>query len=350
MIPQAKIRGGLRILAAACAVAAGVVLGGLAAAPEPFDWRLPPGVAPPPVPADNPMSAAKVELGRRLFYDADLSIDGAISCATCHEQHHGFTDSNRTRPGVHGTPGRRNIMSLAGVGYLSPLTWADPRAATLEQQMLIPVLGESPVEMGMKGQEAELARRLAKDACYRRMFAEAFPDDRGEIGMATVAKALAAFQRTMLAFDTPYDRSRAGDWSGMDAAAQYGWALFNSERLKCATCHSGPAFSDSAYHALAGQAAADDTGLAEISGRAGDLARFRTPGLRNVAVSGPYLHDGAADTLAAAIRRHFAATDPNAPTAAEITDLSAFLRSLTDAGFLKDPRFALPQTACGEPL
>ncbi|MBL8553933.1 MAG: di-heme enzyme [Phenylobacterium sp.] len=344
------IGGAIRVCAAACAVAAGVMLGGLAAAPEPFDWRLPPGVAPPPVPADNPMSAAKVELGRRLFYDADLSVDGTISCATCHEQRHGFTDTNRTRPGVHGVPGRRNIMSLAGVGYLNPLTWADPRATDLERQMLIPLLGETPVEMGMKGQEAELVRRLAKDACYRRMFAEAFPEAGGEIGMAAVARALAAFQRTMLAFDTPYDRSVAGDASAMSAGARRGWALFEGERLKCAACHSGPAFSDSAHHALAGQAATDDKGLAEVSGRPADTARFRTPGLRNVAVSGPYLHDGSAASLRDAIRRHFAAADPNAPTGAEIADLSAFLDSLTDAGFLKDPRFALPQTACGQPL
>ena len=320
-----------------------------AGAPQPFDWRLPKGIAPPPVPADNPMSAVKVELGRRLFYDADLSVNGTMSCATCHEQRHAFTDTNQTRPGVHGDPGRRNIQALANVGYFKSITWADPRATSLEQQMLIPVLGLKPVEMGMAGQEAELARRLANDACYRQMFAQAFPEAGGRIDMDTVGMALAAFQRTLLAFDTPYDR----DPKALPASAQYGEALFRSARLNCAGCHTGPHFTDAGkpdtYHRLPGQIDADP-GLAEVTGRPEDQGRFRTPGLRNVAETGPYLHDGSARTLDAAIQRHYAAGDPAAPTSAETSDLIAFLKALTDKSFLTDPRFALPQTACGRPL
>jgi len=335
--------------AAPLIAAAAAVLCLAAAAPQPFDWRLPEGIAPPPVPADNPMSAAKVELGRRLFYDADLSVNGTMSCATCHEQRHAFTDTNQTRPGVHGDPGRRNIQALAGVGYYRTITWADPRAASLEQQMLIPILGLKPVEMGMAGQEAELARRLANDVCYRQMFAQAFPETGGQIDMVAVGKALAAFQRTLLAFDTPYDRGPAA----LPAAAQYGEALFRSARLNCSSCHAGPHFTDAdrpgAYHRLPGAPAADP-GLAEVTGRPEDQSRFRTPGLRNVAETGPYLHDGSARTLEAAIQAHYAANDPAAPTKAETADLVEFLKALTDKGFLADPRFALPQTACGRPL
>ncbi len=111
------------------------------------------------------MSAIKVELGRRLFYDADLSVDGTLSCASCHEQRRAFAEGNATHPGVRGALGRRNVMSLTNVGYLAPLTWADPGQIHLEGQVLAPVTGEHPVEMGMHGQEAEIARRLASDAC-----------------------------------------------------------------------------------------------------------------------------------------------------------------------------------------
>lgn len=342
------------VRSACTALAVAVAALGLVAATAPppgFDWRLPPGVAPPPTPADNPMTPEKVELGRRLFYDADLSIDGTMSCATCHEQKHGFTDTNRTRPGVHGDPGRRNIMGLAGVGYFRTLTWADPRATTLEAQMLIPLTGERPVEMGMAGQEAELARRLGHDPCYRETFARVFPEDGGKITYATVGKALAAFQRTLQAFDTPYDRGVAT----LYASARAGEALFRSGRLECDGCHAGPFFTDATtsarpYHALPGDVSPADPGLAEVSGDPSDAGAFRTPGLRNVAVTGPWLHDGSAPTLDDAIRRHFAKDDPAAPTPGERKDLIAFLEALTDEGFLTNPRLALPQTACGRPL
>lgn len=333
------------------ALAAGALFVGAAAAPEPYDWRLPPGVAPPPVPADNPMSAVKVELGRRLFYDADLSANGTLSCATCHGQRRGFTDGNRTRPGVHGDPGRRNIQALAGVGWFRTLTWADSRETNLERQVRVPVLGLNPVEMGMAGKEPELARRLGQDACYRQMFARAFPEDGGRIDLDTVAKALAAFQRTLIALDSPWDR----DPTALSASAQYGEALFRSARLNCQSCHAGPLFTDadrtdSAYHALPGDVSRADPGLAEITGKWADAGRYRTPSLRNAAVTGPWLHDGSAPTLAAAIQRHYAPGDPKAPSEAEVGDLVAFLGALTDESFLKDERFALPQTACGRPL
>jgi len=341
----------MRTWGAVIAAAGLAVMLGAAAEPAGYAWRLPAGVVPPPVPADNPMTPEKVELGRRLFYDADLSIDGTMSCATCHEQKHGFTDTNKTRPGVHGDPGRRNIMSLAGIGWFRALTWADPRQQTLEAQMLVPVTGLKPVEMGMAGQEAVLAQRLAKDACYRETFARVFPEDRGQISMATIGKALAAFERSLTAFDAPYDR----DPTALSASAQYGQARFDSDRLHCSSCHAGLHFTDAAtsanpFHALPGDVSRADPGVAEVSGRWEDAGRFRTPGLRNVAVTSPYLHDGSAPTLETAIARHYAKGDPGAPAAAETTDIVAFLRALTDDGFLKDPRFALPMTACGRPL
>jgi cytochrome c peroxidase len=323
-----------RGLAAALWVIA--ALGCVAAAPA-FDWRLPRGVAPPPVPADNPMSAAKVELGRRLFYDADLSVDGTLSCASCHEQRRAFTEGNATHPGVQGAVGRRNVMSLTNVGYLSPLTWADPGQTRLEGQVLVPVTGEHPVEMGMHGQEAEIARRLANDACYRTMFAAAFPETRGEVSLASASKAIVAFERTLISWNSPYDRHALSD------DARRGEVLFRE--TGCASCHSGSNFTDVRFHAIA-EIRGDDAGAFEKTGSNADRGVFRTPSLRNVELSGPYLHDGAAKTLRVAIFRHDAIAE--ALSQDDITEIEAFLLSLTDRRFVNDERFSLPRTFCGK--
>lgn len=327
-----------------------------------FDWHLPPGVAPPPVPADNVMSAAKVELGRRLFYDADLSIDGTTSCATCHEQHRAFTEGNATHPGVKGAPGRRNVMGLANVGYFAPLTWADPRQQTLEAQALVPMMGERPVEMGMGGADYELARRLRSDDCYPRMFRAAFPERGGEISTGTVTMALAAFERTLLSYDSPYDKFRRGDRGALSGAAQRGLAVFHS--LNCDSCHAGDNFSDRKFHHLGLYSESEaearpthDHGLKEITGTASDEGAIRTPSLRNVALTGPYMHDGSITKLGDAIAAHLqgdGVRDPElkglAINAAQQADLLAFLDSLSDRTFVTDPALALPRTACGRPL
>jgi cytochrome c peroxidase len=331
---------------------AALLLAGLmltAAASAQWRWQLPEGAAPPPVPAGNPMSAAKVELGRRLFYDADLSANGTLSCAGCHEQKRGFADGNATRPGVHGDPGRRNVPGLANVGWQRRLTWADPSLTDLETQALVPLLGEQPVEMGMKGREAELARRLGADACYVRMFARAFPQAGGRIDTGTVAAALAAFQRTMISRGSPWDEAQHKHGQGMLLpAVRAGDALFLSSG--CAACHGGPDFTDSEYHRLGGGnepsvGRKPDRGLAEKSGDPADAGRFRTPSLRNVAVTGPWLHDGSARTMAEAISRH-----PAPPPESAMPSLLAFLEALTDPSFLSDPRLSMPDRACGKPL
>jgi cytochrome c peroxidase len=299
----------------------------LGAAPA-WQWDLPAGVAPPPVPADNPMSAAKVALGRRLFYDADLSLDGTTACATCHEQKRGFGDGNATHPGVTGEPGRRNVPGLANVAWFSPLTHADPRQTTLEAQVSVPVLGTHPVEMGMNGHAAEIAARLSRDGCYRRMFAEAFPEHEGRIDYADVTRALASFERTLVSYGSAYDHG-----------AREGQAAF---RRACAGCHAGVRFTDLAYHRLGPvDPAAPDQGLYEVTGREADRGRFRTPSLRNVAMTGPWWHDGSAKSLEAAIARHGLAPTPA---------LVAFLHGLDDKGFVTDPATRLPDSACGKPL
>ncbi|MDJ0277669.1 cytochrome c peroxidase [Sphingomonas sp. 2R-10] len=303
-----------------------------AAVAAPWRWTLPAGVVAPVVPADNPMSAAKVALGRRLFYDADLSIDGTMSCASCHEQKHAFADGNTTRPGVHGDAGRRNVPGLANVAWLPVLTAADPRVTTLEAQAAIPIFGLTPVKMGMHGSDQEIPRRLSRDACYRRQFRAAFPDRRGRIDMSSVTLALASFERSMVSFDTPADRGN------LSREASAGKAIFG--RI-CASCHSGPNFTDGRFHAVL-PVNKTDRGLAETTGQAEDDGRFRTSSLRNVAVTGPWFHDGSARTLGEAIARH-----PIRLNAADMDGLLAYLEALTDRGFIENPAFAYPDDPCG---
>lgn len=318
-----------------------LLLAGALAASTAFAARdaVPAHLTRPRVPADNPTTPAKAELGRRLFYDADLSIDGTMACATCHEQHRGFGDGNASHPGVHGEPARRNVPGLANVAWFRSYTWADPRIRTLEAQVLIPVLGETPVEMGMKGQEAEIAHRLSRDDCYRHMFAAAFPATGGRIDMVAVAQALAAFQRTLVSYGAPYDRAARGG-PALDTKAYLGAGLF---RRDCADCHAGPNFTDGRFHNVTTWVSTD-RGLGEVSGVPADNGAFRTPSLRNVAVTEPYFHDGSARTLEDALRRHAGVRADTIPA------LVPFLGTLTDKAFLTDKRFSLPDQACGKPL
>lgn len=329
-----------------------------------YVWHLPKSVVPPPIPADNPMSTAKVELGRRLFYDADLSLDGTTSCGTCHEQRRAFTEGNATHPGVGGVPGRRNVMGLANAAYFDPLTWADTTQHQLETQLMVPVFGTKPVETGMAGKEDELIRRLGQDNCYHRMFAAAFPETKGRMDMLAVGRAIAAFERTLVSFDSPYDQFRRGDAIAISAAARRGAKLFAD--LGCAGCHAGSNFTDGKFHNIglynedgAGAYPAADPGLRDITGLATDEGSMRTPTLRNVVLTGPYMHDGSVKDLGDAIHRHFSTQSPlrdsrlahtRRPSDADIPDLTAFLQSLSDQEFIINPDFALPKTACGKPL
>jgi cytochrome c peroxidase len=332
-----------------------------------YDWPLPDWMPPPPVPADNPMSAEKVDLGRHLFYDARLSRDGTVACASCHVQALAFTDGQQVTVGINGTVGAKNAPSLANVGYMPVLTWANPHMDSLEFQALIPMFGENPDEMGSVGQEAEIFARLVADPYYASAFPAAFPE-RPAPDLFTITRALAAFQRSLISVSSPYDRfKRMGDESALTDAAKRGEQLFFDHRFECYHCHSGVHFTDTLQTALMPQAEvgyhntglyadypAAVPGLIEITGRPEDAGRFRTPSLRNVAVTAPYMHDGSIPDLRAVIAHYAnAGRAPDHPmkdgmiqgftaSDAEIADLIAFLESLTDEGFLTDPRLSDP--------
>jgi cytochrome c peroxidase len=357
-----------RAYAIAALAAALIATACVALAPAPTEDAWPAATVTPPYPANNPPTPIKVELGRRLFYDGDLSFTGVMSCATCHEQKRGFTDPNKTRPGVFDDPGERNIQTLANLAWLNSLTWGGPHVDTLEHQALIPIEGLVPVEMGFhRAPEGALPARLRDQSCYPQLFAAAFPEKNGEISMDTITMALAAFQRSLVSLDSPYDRYRRGDTTAISDQAKRGEALFNSKQ--CSSCHAGAHFTDAtlpdrkpadAFHALAppkpGDPLKPDTGLHRITQKPEDAYKFRTQGLRNVALSAPYMHDGEQPTLADAIRHHYAAADRQTDARlkqtvndTELSDLIAFLDSLTDQNFITNPAFALPPAACPLP-
>lgn len=366
---------------AALVAAAGLLLG---ASSVEWHWPLPAWVPPPAVPADNPMSSAKVELGRHLFHDVRLSADGRMSCATCHEQARAFTDGQAFSRGATGEIGTRSAMSLANVAYLPVLTWQNPQLMSLEVQALIPLFGEHPVEMGMAGREQEIFALFRDDPTYRRLFAQAFPSqarqgDAALYSLSTLTKALASFQRSLLSFDSAYDRYRyGGQKEALSTAARRGEELFFGERLECYHCHGGFNFTDNLRHVRTpfpeigfhntglynedgrGAYPKASPGLVEATGDPRDAGRFRTPSLRNVAVTAPYMHDGSIPTLRDVLRTHYApagravhAGRPANPlrsefiagfeiSEAEIADVLAFLESLTDERFLNDPRHGNP--------
>ncbi|EPX60913.1 Di-heme Cytochrome c peroxidase [Cystobacter fuscus DSM 2262] len=346
--------------------------------PEKYQWRLPAGFPTPLVPADNPMTEAKVQLGRRLFYDKRLSLNGTQSCASCHEQARAFTDGRTHGLGSTGALHRRNVQGLANIAYATSFTWANPSIPSLEVQVLSPLLGKEPVELGFGDKEEELLARLRADADLSARFAEAFPEEAEPVSMASLTRALASFERTLLSGNAPYDQYLEGNTKALSPAAKRGMELFFSERLECNHCHQGFNFQDGATHEGAGEAVlpfhntglynedgmgaypATDPGLIELTGRPEDMGSFRSPSLRNVALTAPYMHDGSIATLSEVLD-HYAAggrarmldssrTSPLRSsfvrgftlTPEEKADVVAFLEALTDPEFLTDPRFADP--------
>jgi cytochrome c peroxidase len=285
-----------------------------------------------------------------------------MSCATCHEQARAFSVNRATVPGVDGSPGQKNPMSLVNLAWAPVLTWANPALRRLEEQALIPLFSDHPVEMGMSGREEALFALLAADPRYPPMFAAAFPDRDGAITLETLTRALAAFQRAIAGFDSPYDRYRwGGQRNAISASARRGERLFFGERLECYHCHGGFLFSDNVMHArlIAPEMGFHDTGVArtggigEHTGDARQIGAFRTPSLRNIALTAPYMHDGSMATLDDVIRHYERGGRHRGPhtssllagfrlTAQERRDLIAFLESLTDPNITTDPRFASP--------
>ena len=327
------------------------------------------------------MTPEKVELGRRLFYDKALSGNGTYACASCHRQDLAFTDSRARALGSTGALHPRSAMSLANAAYNATLTWADPELTSLEEQMLTPMFGREPVELGLAGEE-EALMRIQANPDYAPRFAAAFPGEPRPLTMLNLRRAIASFERTLVSGDAPYDRLVYRGEPALSEPALRGMRLFFSEQLKCSRCHGGftfsgpvafagleplaPIFHNTGLYNLGGGGLypADNSGVFEHTGKDEDMGRFRAPTLRNVEVTAPYMHDGSIATLEAVLA-HYAEggrtildgahagvgrDNPHksdlirgfAMDAEQRSDLIEFLKSLTDRSFLTDPRFADP--------
>jgi len=325
-------------------------------------------------PADNPQTPEKIALGQRLFFDKRLSADGSVSCSTCHDPARAFTDGKPASSGIDGRVGQRNAPTVLNALYNKTQFW-DGRANTLEQQAALPIVNS--VEMGQPNMDAAVTG-IAAIAEYQAAFAAVFgrpPNARD------LARAIASYERTLVAFDSPFDHFIAGDPNAIDDSAKRGWELFNT-RGRCNMCHAPSAetrdvsyFTDNDFHnigigiirhnvvALARQAeqlinsgdkaaidrAAIQTDMSSlgrflITKKESDIASFKTPDVRNVLVTGPYFHDGSQETLwdvidhynkGAGLQNPYLDQDiqPLALTEGDIDDLVAFLVSLTSADY-----------------
>jgi cytochrome c peroxidase len=308
-------------------------LAGAAAAATPYAWQLPRGFPEPAVPADNPMSAAKVALGAKLFVDPRLSVTGEYSCQSCHAPQHAFTDGRARSRGATGAVLPLNAPSLLNAAYSPSLGWNDTGVSSLEQQMRGPLFNQHPPELGLAGRESEVERTLAADAGLAREFAAAFPADARAVSMDHLIRAIAAYERTLFAGRSAFDRYVfGGEHAALDAEQKLGMQLFFSERSGCGACHGGINFAGPWVDAGNPQAKATfaDTGTGQS---------VRVPTLRNLESTAPYMHDGRFASLDAVLDHYERlAVDPvadrrlrRAPlTTAERSSLTAFLRSLND--------------------
>lgn len=348
-----------------------------------FHWKLPKGFPPPKVPADNPMSDAKVALGRYLFYDQRMSVNGAESCATCHRQELAFTDGKAQAVGATGDSHPRSAMSLVNVAYDAVLTWSDPGETSLEHQILTPMFGTHPVELGLRGEGEAYIKVLRADPKYRELFAAAFPGEADPFTISNVAKAIACFERTIISADSPYDRYHySREDSAVSESAKHGEVLFFSEPLGCFRCHGGFNFSDATDYEGSRRRGVEfhNTGLYNVAGplsyplpnagiyeythRPEDVGKFKAPTLRNIALTAPYFHDGSAKTLSDVLDHYSAggrtisggefagdgSHNPNKDprirafqlSAQDRADLIAFLNTLTDETLPHNKTFSNP--------
>ncbi len=259
----------------------------------PFVHNLPLGLPEYDVRDSNPMTEEKVALGRKLFFDKLLSVDQTQSCATCHDPDKGWTNGEQFAIGVNGEQGRRNVPTIVNAAYYRAQFW-DGRAGSLEGQALGPIL--NPDEMGMPS-TAALVSRLKQHDEYPALFAEAFHDG---VTATNVAKAIASYERTIVAGNSPYDRFLAGDKTAMSESAQRGMRLFlDKQKSKCSVCHEPPTFTALFYHNLGvGMDKPDpDLGRFEVTKLESNKGKFKVPTVRDVKDTAPYMHDGSIATL-----------------------------------------------------
>ncbi len=287
------------------------------------------------IPEDNPLSLAKIELGRKLYFDARLSRDGTVSCASCHDPDRGFSDGRSVSAGINGQLGGRNAPTVMNRLFSKEQFW-DGRSPDLENQVLGTI--RNPIEMGHT--LLDMLEALRAIPGYAPDFEAAFTTL--EITEKRVARAIASYDRTVLAGNAPYDRYEAGDQNAMSESAVRGMEIFNDpQRGNCVTCHAGFNFTDESYHniGVAMDRQIPDLGRFGVSKSEEDKGAFKTPTLRNLTMSGPYMHDGSEASLESVVDFYNRGGTPNRwlsgemrrleLTAQDKADLVAFLKELT---------------------
>lgn len=366
-------------------------------------WDLPPGFPTPSVPSINPMSQAKVDLGRHLFYEKRLSGNETMACASCHFQSLAFSDGKDFPKGITNEVHPRNSQHLSNVAYLPRLTWNNPNMANLEIQSRVPLFGDSPIELGLS--DSAFLTKLRNDPLYKNLFVRAFGNDSDAVNEQNIRFALASFQRSLISGRSIFDKLSNRVATGLTVeeiqSINRGNQIFNSEDAECFHCHGGFNFTDTnlhsglvtpefAYHNngthtksyydslldINGDLDPHKQGLFEITLNEADQGKFRAPSLRNVGVTFPYMHDGsikcdiiydpnitagatnedcARNALGKVIDQYtnggVAPVHPSVDTALirpfsltpqQKTDMINFLMSLTDKEFLENPKFSNP--------
>lgn len=306
----------------------------------PYVLSLPTGFPQMPIPIDNQLTTERVDLGRALFYDKRLSRDSSVSCASCHLVSKGMADNNVLSIGIDSLVGKRNVPTLTNIGY-HPYLFREGGNPSLEAQVFGPI--DAPDEMGFSVREA--VDRLKLIPAYEAWAQETYNRSFDEF---VLSRAIASFERILVSGDAPYDAWSRGDETAMTDAAKRGMVLFFDE-YNCGTCHSSFDFTSYEVVNNGSHTVYDDPGLMNLTQNPQDRGKFKVLTLRNVEVTGPYMHDGSYTTLSDVIDNYsvggsdHANQDPRvAPfsiNAQEKADLIEFLHSLTDPTFLSNPEF-----------
>ena len=308
---------------------------------EGYQLDVPLGFEYPEIPDDNPLTAAKIALGKELFYDPILSRDNTISCGSCHIQNHGFADVEPFSLGVDNELGERNAPTLTNVAY-KPHYFKDGGIPTLELQILAPFDSELEFDLNI----VDAVERLKADEDYSNKFQAVFDSEPTAFGLT---RAIAAFERTLLSGNSRFDQHFIQGNSVLTESELRGYDLFQSDELNCSSCHSGIMFTDYSYQNIGLKEYYSDSGRARITVNQADAGKFEVPTLRNVALTAPYMYDGSIETLEEVID-FFAEGGSDHPNKSELitgfnlsdqdkTDLIAFLNSLTDQEFISNTEF-----------
>lgn len=319
--------------------------------------------------------------GQYLFFDTRLSFNNTKSCASCHDPKFAFSDGYRRSITASGDIVLHNAPSLINSVALFYFDWANPAITSLEKQHERPLYGQHPIELGIRGHENEILGQLKKDTLYQHLFPELFSADKDPFTFSNVISAIAAYVGTLKSSQSAYDYFIQGDKNALSESSRKGMELFSSRRLQCASCHVPPDFTlasvtrntDSIYYNTglynignSNRYPVDDSGLSLVSGRNQDNGKFKTPSLRNVAVTAPYMHDGSVNTLEEVIHIYAAGgrnilSGPNLGdgrlhqmkdkrisgfviTKEEEKDLISFLYALTDSTVWSNPNFINPRS------